>query len=188
MSFEAPTNRGYDADQPGQFVSLFARHSRRIYAYILTLVPNAADADEVYQDTSMVLWQKFGEFEQGTNFGAWACRVAHFRALSFYKKRRNDRHVFDHAFLQAIEPPLRQSAEEQEHTEARHAALVRCIQKLSERQRVILQQRYTHGGTVNGVASRFNTTANAISKALGRIHRGLYRCIRQRLSSEEGLA
>src|SRR5262249_11570774 len=43
------------------FLRLFLQNKRRLYAYVLTLLPNRADADDVLQEASLVLWDKFDE-------------------------------------------------------------------------------------------------------------------------------
>ena len=65
-----------------QFIRLMTRHERLVYGYILSLVPNWADADEILQETNIRLWEEFEKFEAGTNFAAWAVRVAHFQVLT----------------------------------------------------------------------------------------------------------
>jgi hypothetical protein len=40
----------------------------------------------VLQDTSAVLWRRFHEFQEGTHFDRWACRVA---KISKLQRRRN---------------------------------------------------------------------------------------------------
>ena len=52
------------------------QNSDRLQAYIGTLLPQAADADEVFQQTSITLWRKFGEFRHEESFLAWARGVA----------------------------------------------------------------------------------------------------------------
>src|SRR5688572_13921046 len=54
------------------FAPLFSRNARRIYGFIMTLVFNHQDAEEVFQNTSIVLWNKFAEFRPDSNFFAWA--------------------------------------------------------------------------------------------------------------------
>ena len=55
------------------------------------------DAEEVFQNTSVVLWNKFGEFEPGSNFFAWASRVAYYEVLNLMKQRRRSRTFSDEA-------------------------------------------------------------------------------------------
>ena len=67
----------------------------RIFAYIQSLVLDAEQASEILQGTNVVLWQKTDEFEPGTNFVAWAFRIAHFQILAHRKKQQRERLVFD---------------------------------------------------------------------------------------------
>ncbi len=74
-----------------EFTSQLVAVQRRLYAYILTILPNLADADDVLQDTNSVLLRKRKEYAAGTEFGAWACRVAYFEVLALRKKRQRER-------------------------------------------------------------------------------------------------
>ena len=78
----APPNDNASAE----FVSLLTGHQRKLYSFILSLLRNPSDADDVLQETNLVLWQKCNEFEPGTNFGAWAFRVAQFQVMAHRKK------------------------------------------------------------------------------------------------------
>src|SRR4029079_16308299 len=71
-----------------EFARLFSRHARRIYAFIVTLVFTHHDAEEVFQNTSVVLWNKFNEFRPDSNFFAWASRIAYFEVLNLMKLKR----------------------------------------------------------------------------------------------------
>ena len=53
-------------------IELFSSNYNRIKSFIFSLVPNTSDADDVMQETSRIIWEKFEEFEVGTNFLAWA--------------------------------------------------------------------------------------------------------------------
>ena len=57
------------------FTDLLHESRSRLYGYIYALVQNQADAEDLFQETTLCLWQKFEEFEQGTDFGRWATRV-----------------------------------------------------------------------------------------------------------------
>src|SRR5437660_4563512 len=72
------------------FLSLFLQNQRRLFAYILTLLPNRTDADDVLQDASLVMWDKFDADQPPTDFLAWARRVAYHKVLDFYKKTHRD--------------------------------------------------------------------------------------------------
>jgi DNA-directed RNA polymerase specialized sigma24 family protein len=84
-----------------EFARLFSRHARRIYGFILTLVFSHQDAEEVFQNTSVVLWDKFAEFQAGTNFFAWASKVAYYEVLNLMKSQRRS-HTFSHEALESL--------------------------------------------------------------------------------------
>ena len=71
-----------------EFVSLITANQRRIYAYILTLVPNFNDADDVMQETTATMWERKKDFQPGTDFVAWGARIAYFKILEYRKLLR----------------------------------------------------------------------------------------------------
>src|SRR6476619_4090774 len=97
MSVDAsnrPPDEPSDLDRE-EFARQFSRNARRIYGFVMTLVFNYHDAEEVFQNTSVVLWNKFAEFQPGSDFFAWASRVAYYEVLSLMKQRRRTRTMSD---------------------------------------------------------------------------------------------
>src|SRR5207249_11545384 len=70
-----PCEAGPGVDKSKIFLPLFLQNQRRLYAYILTLLPNRADADDVLQEASLVMWDKFDERAPPSDFTAWGCRI-----------------------------------------------------------------------------------------------------------------
>lgn len=50
-----------------EFVLLITSHQAAIYAYVLTLLPDRVAAQDVLQETNLVLCRKRDEFEPGTH-------------------------------------------------------------------------------------------------------------------------
>src|SRR3954453_5533910 len=91
-----PRELAASSDSPGPaksrlFLRLFLQNERRLYAYILTLLPRRADAEDVLQETSLVMWDKFDEQAPPTDFAAWGCRIAYFKVLDFFKRSQRSR-------------------------------------------------------------------------------------------------
>ncbi|HRS72819.1 MAG TPA: hypothetical protein P5175_13345, partial [Anaerohalosphaeraceae bacterium] len=61
MEIEKQDRTARDA-KAGEFVSLLTAQQTRIYAYILSLVPNFSDADDILQDTTKIMWERFDDF------------------------------------------------------------------------------------------------------------------------------
>src|SRR5215469_17587546 len=77
-----------------QFIERFIRSQDRIYAYVVTLLPNRTDAEEVFQQTSLVLWKKWQQFDPARDFVAWACGIAHYEVRNFLRKHKDKARVY----------------------------------------------------------------------------------------------
>ena len=185
----APSDAGEDASQPGKgkaFLRQFLENERRLYAYILTLLPNRADADDVLQEASLVMWDKFDERRPPVDFTAWGCRIAYFKVLDFFKKRQRSRVQFSQTMLERVA----ETAVEQAGTlqlDARHEALAGCIEKLSAKDRDLITRRYAEGATTQSTAAQVDRSVDAVYKALARIRQLLFDCVSKALA-QEGLA
>ncbi len=167
------------ADSAVEFVSLFARHDRGIYKYILTLVIDPNAAQEVFQEASVTLWQKFGDYQPGSNFFAWACRVAYFEVLKYRQSHRRDRLRFSDALLETI---AEERSAGEELLQARRRALAGCLEKLPPRDRSLIEHRYAGSQTVLEIARQSGRPVNTLYKALERIRRVLMHCIERHVA------
>ena len=72
----SPSNDHLDADpRTADFMRLVMQHDRQWKAYVVSLVPNWADADDILQDTKLELWERFAEYDPAGDFGAWARKI-----------------------------------------------------------------------------------------------------------------
>jgi RNA polymerase sigma-70 factor (ECF subfamily) len=164
------------------FVRLLTQHDRRVYGYILSMLPNWTDADEVLQETNIRLWEEFDRFEPGTDFAAWAIRVAHYQVLTWRKRRDRSRLVFSDDAIQAI-------ADERHNNplplDSRQAALAECLKQLSARNIDLITRCYSGGNTIRRVAKELQRSTEAVYKAVQRIRLTLHACIERRLAAED---
>ncbi len=163
-----------DRRQTGEFVGLFTRHSRRIFSYILTLVPNHADAEEIFQETSLTLWDKYAEYEPGTHFGAWACRIAYFKTLNFRSRQKSGTRAFSDEFLQVVDAQVVSS---DETLDGAYRALADCYAKLDESDRMMIDKRYEPGATTAKIADVLGRSKQWVYRTLAKIHQQLFECI-----------
>jgi RNA polymerase sigma-70 factor (ECF subfamily) len=163
------------------FMAEFTRHQRTLYGYIRSLCPRLQDADEVFSQTSMALWRKNADYEPGTNFLAWACRMAEFDVLNHLRSRRRDRLVFDEGLLTTL---AQESAEYLAGNEQRVAALRDCLEQLPDNHRRMIVTRYESPAPVAQIAETFGRSAASFSVTLHKIRKQLLACIRGRLGAE----
>jgi RNA polymerase sigma-70 factor, ECF subfamily len=163
-----------------EFMALWTANARSIFAYILTLEPQWTNAEDILQETSVMLWEKRNEFLPNSNFRAWACKIAHFKVLESIRHARvvtlADETLFD-SLAATIDSRC-------EIHEARFEALSHCIRKLSQRDRKLLKMRYAKEGVVKTMAERMGLNVIALYRSLRRIHENLFDCIRRTLSKE----
>src|SRR5207247_7083812 len=117
------------------------RNERRVYAYILTLLPHRADADDALQEASLAMWDKFDTRNPPADFLAWARRVAYYKVLDVYKRASRGRVRFSQAMLERVA----ETAAEQADTlqlDDRREALAGCVEKLPPRDRDLLARRF----------------------------------------------
>lgn len=168
-------------DQSRMFLRLYARHEQEIYAYILALVPNWADADEIMQDTCVRLWEQFERFEPGTSFVAWARTIARFLVLAFRKRTGRERVHFSQAFIESLAAEV-ESQRGVELAQQRKAALMACVDELPGRNRDLLLRVYGQGGSIKSIAEALGRPLQGTYQAISRIRKALYDCINRKLS------
>jgi RNA polymerase sigma-70 factor, ECF subfamily len=180
-----PRASGPDVPRPAkskQFLRLFLQNERRLYAYILTLLPNRADADDVLQEASLVMWDKFDDAHPPDDFAAWGCRIAYYKVLDFAKKRQRSRVFFSQAMLERLsETAVEQAAALQ--LDERREALTGCVEKLPPRDRDLLAHRFAEGATVQTAAAYDGRSVDAVYKALARIRQALFDCVTRTLAT-----
>jgi RNA polymerase sigma-70 factor, ECF subfamily len=176
-SSRQPNNPG----STDRFLRLLLAAEPKIRGFIFSLLPNWHDADEVYQDTSLVLWEKFGEYRPGTNFCAWACQIAWNKVRNFRSRQATALRLFSDALLEAV-------AEERLHRsdwDRRRDALAACCEKLRVGDRDLLERCYQRSTTIKQVAAQLSRPVDTVYKSLKRIRHSLYLCVHQTLARED---
>lgn len=175
-----PADPTMDPDSQKRLMALMTRHQRQIFAYIYTLVPRRHDAEDLLQETSLVICEKFADFRAGTDFVAWACQIAYWRIRYSRQKFARSKVVFDQTVLDAVSETAGTLTVE---LDERHEALGHCLQKLPGRDREMVLTRYEPGGGVEEAARRSGRSLEAAYKALTRIRKLLSDCVSHQLAN-----
>lgn len=170
-----------EAESRKRLMALMTRHQRQIFSYIYTLVPDRHDAEDLLQETSVVICEKFDEFADGTDFVAWACQIAWWRVRAARQKFARSKIVFDERVLEAV---AKTAGGMMAELDARHEALANCLQKLPPRDRELVLTRYERGHGVEEAARRTGRSMDAAYKALNRLRKLLFDCVTNELAAE----
>jgi RNA polymerase sigma-70 factor (ECF subfamily) len=176
-----PASGQANNEPTSEFLHLLLMHQRRIWAFIVTLLPNWADAEEVYQDTCLVMWSKWNEFEPGTNFLAWACKIAQNKILNRRRRRSRGQLALDEEVLEAV---AQERLASDQVLDARYAALTDCLEKLRPNDQELIRQCYAGRETIKQVAQQLGRPADTLYKTLKRIRDALYNCVDRAIARE----
>ena len=171
------------AGNTDEFVRLFSLYAKSIYSYIHVLVPTHADAEDLFQETSRTLWQKFGQYRPGPDesFRAWALRIAQIEVLSYRRRAKRHQTLFNDQLYQIVS---RATLTAVGSVNSRLELLADCYRKLPDEDRQLIGARYKTGERVEAIAAQLGRSADAVYRALRRIHQWLFHCI-QRAEQEE---
>jgi RNA polymerase sigma-70 factor, ECF subfamily len=166
-----------------EFDGLYSAHEMQLFSYILALTGNVSVAEDVFQETCVVMWQKFSDFEIGTNFAAWARSIAHNMVMRHHRQTGKQPLLLGDEFVEMMSAVRSRRAVLRDQ---RSEALQRCLGKLGPRDRELLACRY--GGddlTIKQTAEKLRRPANTVYKALRRIRASLLECVRRTLPQGE---
>ena len=164
------------------FVRLLTVEQPRLYGFILTLIANEERAQDVLQETNVVLWRKASTYREGSNFGAWSKKVAYHQALACRRDRHRDRHLFDDELVGQL---ARVAERRLDEVADRTTALRICVTKLTQQERDLLYERYSLDRQVKEIASRSKRSASSISNIFFSIRRQLLECIERTVRAEQ---
>ena len=168
-----------------EYLQLVTRHQAAICGYIRSLAPGL-DAEDVLQETNIVLWNKASTFKPGSHFKAFAFRIAHLKTLEALRAQKRGHWLrFDSDLLEAIAD---QRVHGESETSGRQHALRQCLTDLSDSDRQLIHARYTEHRTVREIAQSTGRTEGALQQLYFRLRNALRICIERTLAQEGGPA
>jgi RNA polymerase sigma-70 factor (ECF subfamily) len=160
-----------------QFVSLLVANQGRIFRFLMTLVPNRQDAEDLFQQTCITLWRSREKYEPSAGeFASWACAIAHNHVRNFRRKETTRRNVLSEEITRTL---IETRAAHSSLLDEWHRALSQCLERLTPHQRDIVQDCYGGDGRIKDAAGGSGRTPNALYKILRNIRGLLHDCIRK---------
>jgi RNA polymerase sigma-70 factor, ECF subfamily len=157
-----------------EFILLLTKAQPAIYACIFALHPDPVAAQDLLQETNLTLYRKVDEFEPGTNFNAWATRIARYHVLNYRRRLKREQVIFDAVLFDELCARQEERAEEVSHY---MEAMRECLKHLPASQRELLQERYASRGAVSALAKRHGKSVGAISQLLYRLRQSIMDCV-----------
>lgn len=159
-------------------------NQRRINAYILSVMPNFNDADDIMQETISVMWRKFDQFQIGSDFAGWGVKIAHYCVLTHRKQKSKDAAVLNENIFRQISEIAQQR---QTLTDDRIKYLRKCIEKLKTEDQRFLKARYELNDSAKSISIQLDRSIQYVYKHLSRIHHILNLCVNKAIRDQEAV-
>ncbi len=159
------------------------QHERRLRGFILALVPNRADAEDIAQEVRIRLWEQFDGYDRAKDFGAWARAIARYQVLTHRTLHSRQKTVtLDSELMERIAD---QAAAMSEELEAGQKALADCFDKLPAGKRELLTRYYSGEYTTRELAAQRGWGFDATRQTILRTRLALRDCVEETLHEED---
>ncbi|QDT98597.1 sigma-70 family RNA polymerase sigma factor [Gimesia aquarii] len=169
------------ADNNEQFVQQLTENQNRLYGYVYSLLGDHSRAEDVLQETNLVLWRKIAEYDQTRPFLPWAFAIVRFQVLAQLRDKQRDRMLLNSSLAEMLSD---EAASQSEQIDAIREALRPCLGLLTSSNRELIEERYFRTKSVAEMSQNANRSVSSIKVALLRIRRQLADCVQKRMAAE----
>lgn len=142
------------------FRRLHARHSVRIFRFLMRLMQNQATAEEVLNEVFLEIWQHADRYEGRSSPSTWMMAIAHNKAVSSLRRRREQTSSDDELGADIPDPDDDPEAHAQKQDKGR--IMRACIAALSADHREILDLVYYQELSVGEAAEVLGIPENTV--------------------------
>ena len=170
------------ADERGaRFMRLYMANQRRLFGFVMSMVPDVSAVDDIVQETVAYMWKQFDQYQHGSDFTAWAFAVARHRIFDYLKHKKRQGRTFSLDTMDALDTLARDQAPRHDN---RLEALQQCLATLKRNDRELIQMRYEVGSSLKSIAGRIDLSVNTLYSRLYKIRIALVQCIRKKMAGE----
>ena len=162
---------------PFEYSRKLASIQRSLYAYILSILPHRADAEDILQETNLILCKKAKEYDPDGHFQGWAFRIARYQVMAHMTKSRRSKIHFSNELVDAM------SEEDFDHQSVQltQRALQLCYDLLPDHMKEIARLRFKEENNLKQISKAVGRPLGSISATLHRIRQKLMSCVQQKL-------
>lgn len=144
------------------WLKLIKRYEQAIYNYGLRMTGNADDAMDLMQEVFISVFRNLASYRGEGSFKSWLFRIAHFRCVEFYRRKRYHHNIdegeelVDHAAC----------ASQWTFETTRSRELVTAMQALPLEQKAVIELKFFGQFTFEEIAQQLGVSANTIKSRL----------------------
>ena len=155
------------------------REALEVYAY--GMLRNRAEAEDVVQDSFLVVMEKYDSFVAGTSMIGWTRAIVRRKVLQSLDRRKGRVNVVDKLLSDAVNFAFEDGMSERYADEVRIRShrLNHCLTRIPDRSRKLLDCVYTGKMSYEGVAKSLGMNLETVRKSLYRTKLQLRECVRR---------
>lgn len=151
------------------------RNGRKVYNYILRMLRNREDTEDVTQEVFVAVYAKFEAVEPDAR-EAYLFRTAYNRAVNFSRKRKRNPETPQSEF---VEPATDDNVQPDASVDDRNAGIHDALQNLNENERTAIEMKYYQKMSYQQIAEILGITPAAVDSLLIRARKKLKKKISQ---------
>lgn len=164
-----------------RFLDMHMAHQKALFAFLLAGSRDYSQAEELLQKVTIILWEKFGEYDPARPYPAWAFGIARRQLALHFRESRRREVALPADLLDEISLGMEADADS---LSAESRALTQCLDKLPTPSRDLLRKRYIEGSTLSDLARAAGQSLAALNMKLVRIRKALLDCTGRTLGGE----
>ncbi len=159
---------------PAALADLVARYQNRLYRYLLRLVRDPTEADDLFQQTWLNVVRQMGRYDPQRSFDTWLFAIAHNLAMDALRRRRGEN-------IDQFDAAAPGDALEHLIASERNAALATAMESLHAVAREALTLRFEEGMKLEEMAEVMHAPLSTVKS---RVQRALL-ALRTRVRKED---
>ena len=168
-------------NKSSEFFSLYPSIQGRLYAYIMVMVHDSTVADDLLQETAATMWEKFDQFQEGTNFSAWAFCIAKNKIFEYFRNNQKTKKLFRGDFYERLSHLAEDSPNDYL---ARIDALDGCLKKLGKSDQKLISLRYKNNISIKELSMKVGKSVSTLYLHISKVLSLLHVCISTTLASQ----
>ncbi|MDD4972550.1 MAG: RNA polymerase sigma factor [Paludibacter sp.] len=141
------------------FLLLMNTYKKPIYWHIRRLVVSHEDAEDILQETFILVYRFASSFKGDSKISTWLYRIATNECFRYFKKKDNN--IRYEGFI-AESAAMEQAETDMENGEVMLLKFQQAIQRLPERQKIVFNLRYYDELSYEDIAKILNSSVSAL--------------------------
>ncbi len=144
------------------WLSLLKRYEKPIYNYGMRMTGKNEDALDLMQEVFISVFRNLASYRNEGSFKSWLFRIAHFRCIEFYRRKKPTQGLDDTPEIESNEI----SADASIHTSQENKQLISAMQQLPLAQKAVVELKFFGQFTFDEIAEQTGISANTAKSRL----------------------